>query len=106
MKMTRTTTSRTAALKLAAAHVNLAATGRSSHDLYSPRDWNNVDGPTNTSTPAGDWHQARVRRTQRRAELALHLMGYDTADFDPANAWGCTTVEHLVDHGIKTLARR
>lgn len=107
--MTSTATralSRTAAIKAAARRVSLVSMGSRSYDIYSPYDWDDIDGPTNTSAPAGDWFRARVRLTHCRATLALHLMGYDTTEFDADNAWGCTTVEDFIAHGVKTLPRR
>ena len=94
--------SMTAAIRAASSAVSLSSTGHNSYKLLVPYKRDDIDGPL-YSQPVGNWWRARRQRTESVADLALWLMGYDTARFNPAME---TTIRGMIRIGVERLPRR
>lgn len=94
--------SMTDAIKAASYAVNIDYWGPHSCKLLTPWRREDLDGPM-YQTPVGSWRRAVTERTHARAELALWLMGYDTANFYAARE---TTVRSMIKVGMTMLPRR
>jgi hypothetical protein len=94
--------SMTAAIRAASSAVSLLSTGHNSYKLLTPYKRDDIDGPL-YSRSAGNWWAARQARAEAVAELALWLMGYDTANFYTARE---TTIKGMIKVGMETLPRK
>jgi hypothetical protein len=90
------------AIRVASHAVNIGYCGPNSYKLLTPWRREELEGPM-YQTPVGSWRRAVIERTLARAELALWLMGYDTANFYAARE---TTVRGMIKAGMTTLPRR
>lgn len=100
------TITKTAALKIAAKHISLVACGHQ-YQVYSPYNWDDLDGP-NTAGPSHDYSAARAVRAALVAYLALYLLGHQGENLGwtlrDARDDGIGSARELVDFALRTQA--
>lgn len=89
---------KTAAIKAASKAVYLAPRGKG-YVVVGPYRDNDIDGPI-TEEPATDYWQARVKRTEWAARVALTLMGLDNIEAYSMTCDQESNVSELVDRAL------
>jgi hypothetical protein len=98
---------KTEAIAIARKAVSAPIGSGTSWTLYGPYYSDKPNGPS-TENRASSYWQARAKRTEWVAHIALVLMGYDSTDAavetNEAVSDGYTDVSSLVDYCIRTLS--